>query len=181
MWIMNICIYCLALNRSVWYIWTMKSERLRRYNSFIAFHPAVVVDVVLLWELCECVCVWQAMFVSVASLFHSLSNIHSHPSQSLNRPAMKHKSDVFFVPNNQINQTAGPCTPWLHIIFWKEQIWKPIWFRTYWLHFYSLPIFNEKREIMGAVKPIERLDVLGLLVLMKFQTHLEWKQTNRTV
>ncbi len=119
-----IYVYCLALNRSVWSIWTMKSVRLRRYNSFIAFHPAVVVDGVLLWELCECVCVWQAMFVSVASLFHSLSNIHSHPSQSLNRPAMKHKSDVFFVPNNQINQTAGPCTPWLHIIFWKEQIWK---------------------------------------------------------
>ncbi len=135
-------------------------------------------------ENCVSVCVCgtgSVMFVSVASLFHSLSNIHSHPSQSLNRPAMKHKSDVVFVPNNQINQTAGPCTPWLHIIFWKEQIWKPIWFRTYWLHFYSLPIFNEKREIMCAVKPIERLDVLWLSVLMKFQTHLERKQTNRTV
>lgn len=164
-----------------WSLCVSACTHLRRYNSFIAFHPAVVVDGVLLWELCACVCVWRVMFVSVASLFHSLSNIHSHPSQSLNRPAMKHKADVFFVLNNQINQTAGPCTPWLHIIFWKEQIWKPIWFRTYWLHFYSLPIFNEKREIMGAVKPIERLDVLGLSVLMKFQTHLEWKQTNRTV
>lgn len=178
---MNICIFCLALDRSVWYIWTMKSVRLRRYNSFIAFHPAVVVDGVLLWELCECVCVWQAMFVSVASLFHSLSNIHSHRSQSLNRPAMKHKADVFFVPNNQINLTAGPCTALLHIIFWKKQIWKPIWFRMYWIHFYSLSICNEKREIMGVVKPIERLDVLGLSVLMKFQTHLEQKQTNHTV
>lgn len=140
----------------------------------------------LLWLLMvfcseNCVRLYVCGRWCLVSLFHSLSNIHSHPAQSLNRPAMKHKAYVFFVPNNQINLTAGPCTALLHIIFWKKQIWKPIWFRMYWIHFYSLSICNEKREIMGVVKPIERLDVLGLSVLMKFQIHLEQKQTNHTV
>lgn len=176
---MNICIWCLALDIEV-------CDISGPWSLCVSDDITVSLLSTPLWLLMvfcseNCVRLYVCGRWCLVSLFHSLSNIHSHPAQSLNRPAMKHKADVFFVPNNQINQTAGSCTPWLHIIFWKEQIWKPIWFRTYWLHFYSLPIFNEKREIMGDVKPIERLDVLRLSVLMKFQTHLEWKQTNRTV
>lgn len=147
MWIMNICIYCLSLDRSVIYLDHEVCALALAREHFHCFPPCCGCWWCFALRI-ECVRVCASGDVCLCSVFISLSVKHSFSSLSISQQACNetHKVDVLFVPSNQINQTASPCTLWLHIIFWKEQIWKPIWFRMYWLHFYSLPIFNEKRN-----------------------------------